>query len=266
MDKFLLQAHTYNKISSIYEALKYCLDLSKLSNDRLKDICEPSNLLLKDIIDALNPTNQDNLEIVLLGQLPNAFMSSLEFEHLSERARRYCLNNLIKNNTTIDIIERLANKMETVNYGNLYYHDDYCNDVYNPLAFCCYNGNLELVKLLVEKHNADIEHLCFNNLTPIMISAMEGHPEVTSYLYHKGAKLTNTVRHIKYMTANTEILNLINEWECKGNVANKQQDNKKTHCTNEQEYIEMKDKYEKLKSELEKIKSTIETMKVMDKL
>lgn len=58
---------------------------------------------------------------------------------------------------------------------------------YTPLMYAITNHNLNMVKLLVE-HGADV-NLCNNNgQSPLEIAYLYDSPEITEYLYSKGAK------------------------------------------------------------------------------
>lgn len=269
MEKILQQVHTYNDTYSIYKVFEDHLDLSKLSNKRLHNIYMSSNLLLKDIIDALIPTDKIPLDLLLLKNLPSKefINSSFGFEYLSELAQRYCLNYMIEHRMETNLVNVLANRMKTINFGDRHYTnyiDDPLENV-NPLLFCCQRNNFDLVKLFVEKFNADIEYSSsVNTFTPIMYSALVGNTDMTSYLYHKGAKLG----YIRNVAIAPGIITLINNWETQQqNMSNKQDECEKHNMTNKlddcdsdinEKYNILKTEFNNLKTEFDKIKRNTE--------
>jgi ankyrin repeat protein len=78
----------------------------------------------------------------------------------------------------------LKNNAFDVNHG---YNDGY-NDGYKPLILAAKNGNLSIVKLLIE-YNALIEIGYSNGSTALKFAAQEGHIDVIKYLLGKGANI-----------------------------------------------------------------------------
>ena len=118
----------------------------------------------------------------------------------------------------------MLDKIRTVNYGDCALTNGPLGTI-NPLLCCSEKNRIDLVKLLVEKYDADIEYLSWNGKTAIMYSAEEGHVLVTKYLYDKGAQLNVGTKHINNL-ADAELKELIAKWE-----ANKIQSSPKTNCT-----------------------------------
>jgi ankyrin repeat protein len=134
--------------------------------------------------------------------------------------KQYCLNRMILSDFSIDKLSVLLDKMNSVNYRDSYVDLSTLNPLIvdlstlNPLIVSCANGKLDIVRLLIEKYNADIEYLSSYGCTPIMYSVTFNHTDVTKYLYDKGAKL-NTVHDSVYKYANPSMKKLLDEWESK---------------------------------------------------
>ena len=58
----------------------------------------------------------------------------------------------------------------------------------SPLHAACYNGNMDIVKLLVH-HNANINEQDHDGWTPLEAAAQEGHQDIVDYLTLNGADM-----------------------------------------------------------------------------
>lgn len=56
-----------------------------------------------------------------------------------------------------------------------------------PLFRACFNGNLEMVKFLVEKWAADVNQVTDNNETPLIAAVKRNHLRLVKYLVEQGA-------------------------------------------------------------------------------
>ena len=88
----------------------------------------------------------------------------------------------------------------------------------SPLHIAAYKGNLEIVKILVEKSadiNARDEYFLS---TPLLDACMKGHHDVVKYLLDKGAivnvqdKILESPLHKAILYQNTNIVNLLLEY------------------------------------------------------
>ena len=210
------------KMESLIRLLsdRECVDLTKLDNDQLLRICDFSKLTLEEV-STVNTIDTDTKIIPLLKNLifhqtlPLTVdeFKSIDFNHLNEIVRRSCLGYMLLNNKSTELISVLLDQMGSVNYG---IYSTLVKIEINPLIHCCRTGKFDLVRLLVEKYGADIEHMDCNDRTAIIISAQEGHVEITKYLYDLGArrkyKTAQFLHRIEYY-ATREIIDLINKWK-----------------------------------------------------
>lgn len=76
----------------------------------------------------------------------------------------------------------LMDKMDSVNFGHTLTGSNL-----SPLLHYASKDNQDMVKILIEKYKADINHLSENDETAILICACEGYSELMWYLAKKGA-------------------------------------------------------------------------------
>lgn len=202
METLLKSLYNSMTMSQIYELNFNNIDMTKLDNETLKRICDPSKLTIKDFTKMYNDKLSDEEIIkVFENALKNVSFEDfklIEFEKISEVLQQKFLGYMLMNCATIDYICVLLDKMISVNYGRFYKPNKSCNfEEINPLICCSNNDSLDLVQLLVEKYKADLEYLSYNNTTAIMFAAQAGNEETFKYLYNKGAKLSTEFHHIK---------------------------------------------------------------------
>lgn len=264
-DKFIIPPLNLNDIIShdkILIDIKYPL---KVDNIILGKICNLSNLTLGQISDILiNELNSSAVTEIIAIIFPDKLISrlsvdnfkSIKFDEFDEKIRQIILNWLIINNVSTDKICVLLDKMESVNYGDGTYgflSDSILTEV-NPLIYCCKENKIDLVKLLVEKYNANIEYLSYWNTTAIMYSAQGNHKEITKYLYNSGAKLytdKNETRPSKTIDlyATPKIIESIKKWKKLSEMKNSPVITKYSEAD-----------YEKLKRELDDMKHNYENI------
>ena len=239
----LLKSCQVDKLNELMNHLVDFLDLSKLNRQTLNRICNPTKLSINEFLDILD---ESRLPISLMNRIlfdrikTDDFEISLndlkkiEFKKFSEEVLQSCLMFMIFTKMCTDKICVLLDNLKSVNFGREYSYDyakqatiDYGNSYFyqnnqkdidlekiykfNPLIYCSKNGHFELVKLLIDKYNADIEHLSRNNTTAIMFSAQMGHDEITKLLYYKGAKLY-THQHDISQYAESSLRSKIFDW------------------------------------------------------
>ena len=90
----------------------------------------------------------------------------------------------------INMAEVCLEYLKTINFGNSYDSNVKYKREINPLIRMCWYGNLTGVLFLV-KNGVNIEHLSFNNTTPIMFAFENGHLAIVKYLFQKGAKIVS---------------------------------------------------------------------------
>ena len=142
-------------------------------------------------------------------------LKKLDFGKFSIKVKQSFLSLMLWNRISTEMVCVLLDEMKSINYGK--YSKIPPSEIsrvskINPLFFCCYFGNFDLVKLLVERYHADIEHLNKNGCTAIMYSACEGDEMITKYLYDRGARLQTLNYNINDFATNP-IKNLIVKWE-----------------------------------------------------
>lgn len=157
------------------DLLKIC-DLRKLSDECLLTIIR-DDLNDSEITDLFhNLINSNNLSIV--------DFNSLEIEKFNEILKQKFLGIMLESESPTELICKLLDKMTTVNYGTHKYAclDNPKYEDINPLMFCSYEEREDLVKLLVEKYNADIDFSSFCDTTSIMFAARNDDQEIINYL------------------------------------------------------------------------------------
>lgn len=137
---------------------------------------------------------------------------TIRFEEFTDTMQQQMLNLMLMRRAPLEATRLLLDRMQSINYGNSGYSTYEDN---NPLLFCCYNGLLDRVKLLVENYGADIEHMDFNGKTGIMLSAANGYLYIVEYLYKKGAKTTANLGDY-----NDNIEKLIGKWDAERDSIN----------------------------------------------
>ena len=55
-----------------------------------------------------------------------------------------------------------------------------------PLHAACEEGHLEVAKVLIDRHNVDVNALSYDGKTPTRICTMKGHHAVMQYLWSRG--------------------------------------------------------------------------------
>lgn len=119
-------------------------------------------------------------------------LRSIKFERFNDTVQQTCLNYMLSKNIATQYICVLLDKIKSVNYGDYWYYPHKNIKNINPLIHCCCTNKFDLVKLLVEKYGADVEHPSRNNTTAIMFCAQQNNLDITKYLYNKGAKFRIT--------------------------------------------------------------------------
>lgn len=259
MESLLNLTKTHNRIHNMNDKIKNCLDITKLSDnmllsicdfDKLLTVCDFSKLTIQEYITlfTIDPTDTDRIIYIFeslfkdRNQISLEEFKTIEFKKFSNRVQQLCLNTMLLCYISTDYICLLLDQIESVNYGS--YSDISVNNI-NPLMYCCRENRLDLVKLLVEKYQANIEYKSCHETTAIMFSAQQGHIYITKYLYEKGAKLETSQRDINSF-ATDDILLLIKKW------------NKKKEAQNE-EIISLQKKYDQLLSDYNLIKQKYES-------
>ena len=261
MQSLLQVATTYkNKFAS--GDLKKSLDLKNLDDATLLRISDPSGLSCEEFADVLMiDSDRDQIRLLqnMISFVTLEDFKMIEFEKFSDIVHRSLLGYMLVNDYAIALLCVLLDKMKSVNYGDISnpIHKSYELHIINPLIYCCRKGDFYLVKVLVERYNADLEHLSWLKKTAIMYSVEYDHVEITKYLYDRGSRLETKECHInKY--ASSKINKLIIEWQAETQ-----------RCIDEREemiemklsdYNEMKANYEKLQAENQQMKSTYETI------
>lgn len=166
--------------------------------------------LLKACISETNLFQLFHTLVVNRSDLSLEYLQLIDFDKLNVDTRQYYLSAMLQTNHSIESILFFLDRVNTVNYGSSHEYS------INPLIYCCYTNKYDLVKLLVEKYNANIDYPSQKNTTAIMYSAQQGNIEITKYLYDKGAKLQIFDKYI-YTYATKEIKKLICSWELKSN-------------------------------------------------
>ena len=173
------------------------LKLSKLSVKTLQRTCDTSKLTDQEFRDALEIDTDNQIIELFRNLISNPVLTreelqSIEFDKFNDAVQRCFLGLMLINNSPADLVCILLDQIKSVNYGNQYTTCKGLSAI-NPLIYCCCNNKFDIVKLLVERYNADIEHLSCNCTTAIMFSAEKDNIEITQYLYEKGAKLATPV-------------------------------------------------------------------------
>lgn len=186
-------------------------DPSNISTGILAEGCDISKLEVNEFIEGLDLNNESfNSSITIFRSIVEKLsleeMKSIEFEKFNDSLQRAYLYDMISNSISAEKICVLLDKMKSINYGG--HIGVYKKSDYNPLMFCCILGKMELVKLLIEKYNADIEYSNYYTQTAIMFAAQKNHKEIVKYLYDKGANIKTINQY-----ATEEIINLIRQWE-----------------------------------------------------
>ena len=221
-------------------ALHKITDCSKLNTTTLLHISaidtdEKAIKALKNLFS--HPTLPPSLEEI----------KSIPFDQFSENLQHSCLGMMLIMNAQTDMISVLLDLMKSVNYGQCYGTTD-CKNLFtiNPLIHCCHIGRFDLVKLLIDKYAADIEHQSYNGMTAIMYSTYSGHREIMQYLYEMGARLeTPTQNIINFATGSIKVL--IEKWKADKEINN--------------DHNKLKSDFEMMKSDFEKMKSENDLMK-----
>ena len=207
MESLIRLISTPDRKESMQNEILDILDLTKLNNTQLLRISDRSKLTPEEFSVALTIDTDDQIVAVLQQLIPSLSLEdlkSIQFSNFSESVLQRCMAYMLLTDASTDKICVVLDKMKSVNYV--------INGTMNPLIHCCRYNELGLVKLLVERYNADIEHLSQNSTTAIMYSAQCGHVEVTKYLYDKGALLSAGTKHINQY-ATDEMKQLIAKWE-----------------------------------------------------
>lgn len=213
-----------NRTDLFNKEMDKLLDLTKLENTNLLNICDFSKLFSK-------LSDQELLQ-------------SLKFDSFGDSLIHVCLGNMLICNSPLDQICIFLDNIRSVNV-NIGDRESLTEGYskLNPLLFACSQNNFELVRLLVEKYNANIESLSYNNTTPIMFSAQNGYFKITKYLYDLGAKLYTPQYHIRTF-ATTTMWEIISIWE----------EEKQRKCDSNQDLNQdLKHSYDKLKSEYDNL-------------
>jgi ankyrin repeat protein len=58
---------------------------------------------------------------------------------------------------------------------------------HTPLICCAIKGDIDFIKLIIEKAGANIDLANPKGISPLMYAGREGHPEIVRYLLKKGA-------------------------------------------------------------------------------
>lgn len=200
---------------SISSSLVDYMDFPKLDNKVLKECCDVSKMSLQCIIDVIPHEDRDNVMIEIVDKIfTNKVVKSLslktfntlKLDTLSEKIKRLILNKFLINEASTELICAVLDKLETPNYGD----DEQYMEEYNPLIYCSRHGLFELVKLLVEKYNADINYKSRHGTTAIMYTAQLDNSEITKYLFDKNADL-ETDKHIIDDFATKRISSMLNQ-------------------------------------------------------
>ena len=190
------------------------LDLSRLNNAQLLQICDCTKLTAEEFEAVV--IGKDSKIITVLNKLiihPTLSLEdlkSIEIEKFSDQIQQHLLGSMLTRGLSTDLICVILDKMRSVNYGGL--RSSKHRTTINPLIHCCSFKKFDLVKLLVEKYNADIEHLSYHKTTAIMYSASVDDVLITKYLYDLGARLNTPFQHVKEC-ASKQIKTLIKQWE-----------------------------------------------------
>lgn len=263
---------SYINNTTMNEALKNlsnCIDMTKLDNVTLKEICDPSKMSVHDLLKTIDLDNHDYIFKILPTLTNLNDFKLIEFEKMTDNVQQKILGYLLVNKWSIDYITTVLDKMKTINYGIHYTNDCPLYKDINPLINCCYNNREPaLVQLLVEKYGANIEHPCYADTTAIMFAAQNGNFFVTKYLYDKGAKLLNNNQCI-YTYAKEPIKILLKKWEAeKTNSTHvidiiKEGDFSNANINKQVNNNELKENYEKLKLEIIDMKRSLENVAKM---
>ena len=151
------------------------------------------------------------LKKIITSTFPLEDLKSIHFDHLGDRVQQSLMGWMLTNKLSTDMICVLLDQMKSVNYGKYGWAPS--GHIINPLLYCCCFNKFDLVKLLVERYGADIEHLSYNDTTAIMYSAYKCNVEITRYLYHHGARLSTSTHHINEFARTNSIREFITEWE-----------------------------------------------------
>lgn len=113
-------------------------------------------------------------------------------EFTNKRKIEHDVNNTSNKQLKIDAIQMFRNATMT---GNLQNTEQYigtvdANYINEGLHFACYNGHLEIVKLLI-KNGADVNSQFGNRFgdTPLIEACSEGYFDIIKYLVEHGANI-----------------------------------------------------------------------------
>lgn len=208
------------------------IDISLLPVERRIQIYrgeDGSRLTCQDIAVMLQPKTI----IKILLHLVQRAISPLTIENLQslkfsndDSILQQIINAMLENNIETEKISVLLDQINDVNYGNSVSGLDM-----NPLLHGCHTGKLDLVRVLVEKYNADIE--THDNDSAIFVAMRQNHANIAKYLYYKGAKIIMN-------NENNDLIREINQLDC--DVRN--------------DYNTIKQKYDNLVKEIKSLMTT----------
>ena len=190
-------------------AIKDCIDLTRLNNKALRRVCDLSKLSSVELVHLLDCNDYKKIQLLESLVLDESIdLRSIEFEKFSDAMLQDLVGFMLFKNLSTDVVCIVLDRMRSVNYGT---YTSLANRNTNPLIHCCVTNKFDLVKLLVDRYGADIEHPSYSNSTAIMYSAEKGDAVITKYLYDKGARL-NTATHDIDNLATDLIKKLFSEW------------------------------------------------------
>lgn len=204
-----------------FKELEQYIDLTKLSDETLKKICDNRKMTRQDIFDAFSDKLSDNDVFNIFKKYNPSLegLQAIEIDKFSEIMKRKILGYMLIKNIETNQICVLLDKIKSVNYGDscMYeYYNKYEDN--NPLFHCCFTNKIDLVKLLVEKYNANIDYT--HNIyakTAITLAAERKNEDIIYYLYSKGAKYPKSDGQTTYLEK------LINGWEIEKSLPTQQQ-------------------------------------------
>lgn len=229
-------------------------DFSRISDEKYLDLftsffptCDNIGVIFTDLLKSL-VTNSET-------QLSRQKFLSIEFEKFPDDVQQYMLSEMLVGDISIEFICLLLDKMKSVNYGT----PEYNKNNINPLIYCSLYNRLDLVKLLVEKYNADIEYtgaatpMSTNKCTAITSAATANNIDIIKYLYFKGANTEGIPRW------RTNLWIKISKWDRKSKSMKFDQ-LKSDYDNLKLEQNESKNKYDQLQSEYNVIKQKLDTI------
>ena len=259
MESLIRLISTPDRLQSTLDGIPNIFDLTRLNNNQLLKISDPSKLTPEELYVVSIATDKKIIKILRKLITPSFTLQdlkSIEFNRFSDIVQQGCLGHMLMISLSTDLISAMLDQMRSVNYG---IYSDTGNCQMNPLLHCCRFHKFDQVKLLVERYGADIEHLSYCDTTAIMYSAENNNVEITKYLYDKGALLETTTRDIAKL-ASKSIQKWIRKWET-DKMIQQQSDLVKMKSDYQKQTLDMNElklKYDKQTADLNELKLNCE--------